>query len=669
MFSGTNFTDSITWGYGSTDWNGYRQFLLTMLEGNQVEFIGSGHTGRMYNNANEGRPGELLNQTMKFSSHILYQRPNVILLNIASNDIALSEELDTILSTFKTLLDEILEICPDAVIVLSPLGPSTNSIYQTRMDDFNRKMPTIVERLVSQGRHVLLADIAQITIFDLFDDFHYKDDGYSKLALAFYMALDIANLNGWIRDPVKIPRRELVLSTACESLPDWINLPDIFPGFQSPPDDAHYLWGDVDGNSREDLLVLAPDGQLQPYLNSPMAMPEPGKVIDWQIGNRIQTPASPTSSGSPVLLTADLTGANRASLIYVYLNGSIFASSNLGPELATGEPIFKPQVLIADTTQAPADAQGIRFADFDGDGRDDLAYLFPSGILQVWLNTANLHQHSFAEPDPEVLNIKWVDQGQIVGKIPGISRDDVRLVDLNGDGLADFLLVDPQSGTVEAWFNRGVDDWYRTSSSSLGQNPRAWVASSPPALRPGARSAIDAAKGAARDLAQFWKSSIFSRRRKAVAAKSSTLSSTTNTDDDDDDAASHKINPRVGIDADADANANANSAAAAAEEEEEEEEEDKTNRVIDEPVSSQTQRTQWRWEELGVIIEGSDDRDVIDDNNNNNTRVGVGAPGVQFADIAGSRRASYLFVEQHGRVWGWGNGCGGQGAGWGWNGD
>ena len=631
--SGTKLIDSITWGYGSTDWNGYRQFLLTMLDGNQVEFIGSGHTGRMYNNANEGRPGELLNQTMKFSSHILHQRPNVILLNIASNDVALSEEIDTAPNGLETLLKEILEICPDAVIVVSPLGPSTNSIYQTRMDDFNREVPTIIEKLVSQGRHVLLADITQITIFDLFDDFHYKDNGYSQLALAFYTALDTANLNGWIRDPIKVPRRELVLSTACESLPNWINLPNIFPGFQSPPDDVHYLWGDVDGNSREDLLVLAPDGQLQPYLNSPMAMPEPGKVIDWQTGNRIQTPASSTSPDSPILLTADLTGANRASLIYIYPNGSIFASSNLGPELATGEPIFKPQVLIADTTQAPADAQGIRFADFDGDGRDDLAYLTPSGILQIWLNTANLHQHSFAEPDPEVLNIKWDDQGEIVGRILGISRDDVRLADLNGDGLADFLLVDAQSGTVEAWFNRGVEDWYRTSKTN--QKSTAWVASSPSALRPGARSVFDAAKGAARDLAQFWKSSIFSRGKAATA----------------NDRPTHKI---ISSSAPADPTGDEK------EEENEEEEEDNQPLIDDHPKAQHS--TQWRWEELGVIIEGS--IDTADD-----PRVSTGVPGIQFADIAGSRRASYLFIEKHGKIWGLGNGCGGQGAGWGWNGD
>ena len=100
-----------------------------------------------------------------------------------------------------------------------------------------------------------------------------------------------------------------------------------------------------------------------------------------------------------------MTGHNLASLVYVYPNTSILAASNTGLNLSNGESIFKAPILIADTNQAPADPQGIRFADFDGDGRDDLAYLTPAGILQVWLNKANLHQHSSTEPDPTALNI------------------------------------------------------------------------------------------------------------------------------------------------------------------------------------------------------------------------------------------------------------------------
>lgn len=632
-------TDSITWGYGSSDWNGYRQSLLSMLDGNHVEFIGSGHTGQMLNNANEGRPGERLNQTLKSSSHTLHQRPNVILLNIANNDIAFNDDLDTAPTRLRALFDGIYEICPDALIVVSPLGPSSNHYYQARMNRLNKAIPSILDDLLDQKKHGIMADTSSISVGELFDDLHYRDQGYAKLARAFYEAMDVANFKGWIKEPIKVEHKKLVLSTACESPPDWIKLPSVFAGFNSPPSDTRYLWADIDGNGRADFLVLAPDGQLQPYLNFPQSMPEPGKVIEWHTDKRYYTLANTANKDAPILLTSDLTGSNLASLIYVYPNGSIFATSNAGPNPSNDESTFKTPVLIADTDQAPADPLGIRFADFDGDGRDDLAYLTPTGILQVWLNKANLYQHSSTEPDPTALNINWIPQGQIVGAIPGISRSDIRLADINGDGLADFLLVDPEYGAVEGWLNKGLEEWYRTAAPESEKllSIQNWDERDPNSHRststigqttPRAQSAIDAAKGAARDLVNFWISS-FSSRAKSNSSTPARPSHRLNTNDQ------YPPNPK-GI---------YNGGGGGP------------------PSSLNTQRTPWRWDELGVIAEGAG-RGAMDD-----VLPGAGAPGIQFADIAGSRRASYLYVEKHGEVWGFGNGCGSQGMGWGWGGD
>ncbi|KAK3617285.1 hypothetical protein LTR56_025386, partial [Elasticomyces elasticus] len=46
--------DSITWGYLSSDGNGYRLDLENLLDGNPVEYIGSQQSGNMADNWNEG---------------------------------------------------------------------------------------------------------------------------------------------------------------------------------------------------------------------------------------------------------------------------------------------------------------------------------------------------------------------------------------------------------------------------------------------------------------------------------------------------------------------------------------------------------------------------------------------------------------------------------------
>ena len=51
--------DSVTWGYGSTDGNGYRKVLHDLLaqQGYVVDFVGTQKSGNMADAENEGFPG------------------------------------------------------------------------------------------------------------------------------------------------------------------------------------------------------------------------------------------------------------------------------------------------------------------------------------------------------------------------------------------------------------------------------------------------------------------------------------------------------------------------------------------------------------------------------------------------------------------------------------
>ena len=569
------------------------------LAGNNVDYIGSGVTGLMDNNANEGRPGERINQTMRFSSPALHQRPNVILLNVGNNDCVYQDDVEHAPARLEKLLEDIFVICPEATVLLSTLGPSSNDYYMERFAIINNAMPAMVESFNNQGKHILIANMSSIDVqTDMFDDLHMNDWGYSEMAKAFHMALDQANSMGWVKSPVPVSQKALVLETACTSLPTWEQLPILFAGFKNAPSDALYFFGDVDGDSRDDLIVLAPDGTIQPYINLVNPLPDPIKVIEWWPAEIISSPAS-TAWGAPKLLLADLTGAKFSSLIYVYPNGSIYAAQNLGPDPSLGVIVFKGLVLVADGDKLsiPTDPKGIRFHDIDGDGRADLLYLSQDGTLSAWLNRADLQRHSTGAPDPNALNIDWIPQGEIIGTeiVKYAVRKDVRLADLNGDGMADYMIVHPENGNVVTWLNKGFAGSHKKE--------------------PDTSETISKQSWAERTLTEL----ISRPKKKALEIA--------------EEMRSGKIDQTT-------------------------KEKNRGNMPMKQKeVSKESDmqsllggKAQWKWEELGTVFDAAGREDE-------GTRFGPGTPGVTFADVAGSRRASYLLVEDNGAISGWGNMC------------
>ncbi|KAL6864240.1 SGNH hydrolase-type esterase domain-containing protein [Trichoderma novae-zelandiae] len=94
------------------------------------------------------------------------------------------------------------------------------------------------------------------------------------------------------------------------------------------------------------------------------------------------------------------------------------------------------------------DPRYVRLHDMNGDGKADYVWLNPkTGEIRCWLN--NL-------PEP------WSPAGtnnSIIGAGAGPAAT-VYLADMNGDGRADYLVVNPDTGAVKIWWNHGPDaDW------------------------------------------------------------------------------------------------------------------------------------------------------------------------------------------------------------------
>ncbi|KAJ4199065.1 hypothetical protein NW767_008648 [Fusarium falciforme] len=94
------------------------------------------------------------------------------------------------------------------------------------------------------------------------------------------------------------------------------------------------------------------------------------------------------------------------------------------------------------------DTRYVRLHDMNGDGKTDYVWIHPkTGEIRCWLN--NL-------PKP------WSPAGNnnsIIGSGVGPAKT-IFLADMNGDGMDDYLVVDPDNGSVRVWWNYGPDeDW------------------------------------------------------------------------------------------------------------------------------------------------------------------------------------------------------------------
>lgn len=95
---------------------------------------------------------------------------------------------------------------------------------------------------------------------------------------------------------------------------------------------------------------------------------------------------------------------------------------------------------------------GVRFADYDGDGRDDYIWLSEEGKAFIYINYVG----EIAE------NWKGLNDGKYIALGVGARREDVRLADLDGDRRADYIWVHPFDGSINVWrnaFDKGPGTW------------------------------------------------------------------------------------------------------------------------------------------------------------------------------------------------------------------
>jgi len=195
--------NSITYGYQSTDGNGYRKHLLDKITTNgTAQYIGSVRSGNMTDNHNEGHPGATITQISAFSVISLALRPNLILLMAGTNDMNLNLSLGAP-ERLANLVDMCSIACPDALILLAQLTPAGTADVEARIQQFNPSVASLATSREQKGMKILAVDMPNfVTPADLKDELHPNDIGYAKMADAWYQGIQQAASRGWLTPPM-----------------------------------------------------------------------------------------------------------------------------------------------------------------------------------------------------------------------------------------------------------------------------------------------------------------------------------------------------------------------------------------------------------------------------------------------------------------------------------
>ncbi|KAL2201924.1 SGNH hydrolase [Sarocladium strictum] len=203
--------DSITKGSLSSHGNGYRGYLrdlLTEESDNGVDMIGSLRDGSMRDNDHEGHSGEYLAEINEFYKLSIKARPNVVLLHAGTNNMDKERDLAKSPELMTSIIGGVHKEAPDAAILVMPVIWANDTRMQNNTDRFNEFLEGFIAEKQDDGLHIMSVP-TDITIDDLADTKHPNDQGYEKMAKAWFDAILEANERGWLEEPVPVDADKL----------------------------------------------------------------------------------------------------------------------------------------------------------------------------------------------------------------------------------------------------------------------------------------------------------------------------------------------------------------------------------------------------------------------------------------------------------------------------
>ncbi|KAJ6508146.1 hypothetical protein C8R45DRAFT_966453, partial [Mycena sanguinolenta] len=493
--------DSITYGFLSTNGNGYRYNLQQVIMNPPwaggtvtaiVDYIGSVNSGTMPDPENEGHSGAEIATIGADLLPDLSQNPNVIFLLAGTNDINNNDDIADAPARLLAVVDQITATLPTAALLVGTLPLNGNADIEVNVETFNYNITQELLRRAADGVRVYPVPMENIGPTDMADSLHPNDEGYEIMANCWFSALWQVAEWGWI-DPATGDLSTGGNKEYCSTYPVWYPQGEIADGHSLGPNGGLFncqedlkehdcgcdftepnvpaqafpipasgncsslndnstavRFADLNGDGRAEYLWLDTQGATTAFLNLGSTQTgAPRYQVQFAGMAPFLSPAPNPNFGGQF---TDLNGDGRAEYLWVHDDGSVDAWLNLGgPDKGTdaAKVSWFPAGTIA--TGIGEDGAGVRFADLNGDGRAEYLWIDENGAMTAYLNLGS-------ETGGEgAANVGWLAQGVVAtGPGNGVTRDNVILADINGDGRADYLTVTHTGGVVEAWLNGGA---------------------------------------------------------------------------------------------------------------------------------------------------------------------------------------------------------------------
>ncbi len=191
------------YGYLSSDGNGCRYGLRGALRGlgNEVNMVGSVKSGSMGDNDVEGWSGYRIDQLYDKAALSTPSQPNVVIIQAGSNDIYQNYDIPNTHVRMAKLVNQIFDAVPGVVIALATFFPNADATIEADMALISANYETMVTEMQADGKKITLVSLRNpwFSTADLNDGLHPTDDGYLKMAAAFYKG--IVSVESWISPP------------------------------------------------------------------------------------------------------------------------------------------------------------------------------------------------------------------------------------------------------------------------------------------------------------------------------------------------------------------------------------------------------------------------------------------------------------------------------------
>ncbi|KAK2795777.1 hypothetical protein FQN52_003627 [Onygenales sp. PD_12] len=242
-------------------------------------------------------------------------------------------------------------------------------------------------------------------------------------------------------------------------------------GFDQPGSEVHFQ--DMDGDGYADYVIVYDGGAID-WARNTHNNGKDDKKKNWE--ETVQIAPGPAGVPNNRAQLYDLDGNGKADYVVIYEGGAVRAWQNTG-SLNNGGRNWENLGTIAPGIEGVT-GEMIRFADMDGDGQADFLAVADDGSIRMWRNRGIVGSKGLSlrfadldgDGDDDIISVdakgrarawlnqkdgKWDDIGEIA---PGLDEDlsdsTIQFADVNGDGLADFLVV-YGGGAVKAYLNNG----------------------------------------------------------------------------------------------------------------------------------------------------------------------------------------------------------------------